>query len=260
MPPRLRSPRTGSSRPYARGTMNPTNLATTLRAIGFVAAGSAAWLLYFSLKDRKTPEPQRRVAHAFGLGMVAAGVAWLGYWGAAKAGFPPSPPEEPGALIAYCMFVVGVVEEGSKFLVARLVCFRWKEFDERIDGLIYATAVALGFAAVENVLFLRALPWDEGLVRALVSPLTHALFAAVWGFGASRALLASRTRAERFVWQALPLAIAMVLHGMYDIAVLVEHMTPVAAAIVAALWVFVIWYARRLVPRRGASDAPSNPV
>lgn len=238
--------------------MNPANLATTLRAIGFVAAGSAAWLLYFGLKDRVVPEPRRRLAQAFGLGMVSAGLAWLGYWGASKVGFPPSPPEDPAALIAYCMFVVGVVEEGAKFLVARLVCFRWKEFDERIDGLIYSSAVALGFAAVENVLFLRALPWTDGLVRAIVSPLTHALFAAVWGFGASHALLATRTRAERFVWQAVPLALAMALHGMYDIAVLVEHLTPFAAAIVAGLWAFVIWNARRLARRKSADGRASK--
>jgi RsiW-degrading membrane proteinase PrsW (M82 family) len=240
--------------------MNPHDVATTLTAVGLAAVGSVAWLLYFRLKDRISPEPKRRIAQAFGLGMVAAGVAWLGYWGAAKAGFPPSPPEDPGALIAYCMFVVGVVEEGAKFLVARFVCFRWKEFDERIDGLVYATAVALGFAAVENVLFLRALPWPHGLLRVLVSPLTHSLFAAVWGFGTARALLVSPTRLGRFLWQALPLAIAMALHGLYDIAVLVEHWTPVAAGVVAMLWAFVIWNAQRLAKRRPPPDETSKPV
>jgi RsiW-degrading membrane proteinase PrsW (M82 family) len=240
--------------------MNRTNLAVTLGAIGLAAVGSVAWLLYFRMKDRMSPEPKRRIAQAFLLGMGAAGLAWLGYWGAAKAGFPPSPPEDPGALIAYCMFVVGVVEEGAKFLVARLVCFRWKEFDERIDGLMYATAVALGFAAFENVLFLRVMPWPDGLLRVLVSPLTHSLFSAVWGFGVAHALLASRTRVERFVWQALPLAAAMALHGLYDIAVLVEHLAPLAAGVVAVLWAFVIWNANRLVKSRAPSGEASKPV
>jgi RsiW-degrading membrane proteinase PrsW (M82 family) len=230
--------------------VNAANVATTLRTVTFVAAGSLFWLQYFDLKDALQPEPRKRLAQAFGLGVVAVGIAWCGFALAAAAGLPSSPPGEPGALALYCLFVAGPVEEGAKFLVARAVCFRWREFDERIDGLIYAASVALGFAAVENLVFLRALPWSEGLLRALVSPLTHSLFAAVWGFGASHALLASKTRLARFLWQALPLAAAMALHGLYDIAALGHGATPLAAAIVAALWAFVIWNARRVVKTR----------
>lgn len=232
--------------------MNAENVASTLRAVGFVAAGSLFWLQYFDLKDALQPEPRRRLAQAFGLGMLAVGVAWAGYRAAAWAGLPSSPPEAAGDVVLYCLLVVGPVEEGAKFLVARAVCFRWKHFDERIDGLVYAAAVALGFAAVENFLFLRALPWTTGLVRALVSPLTHSLFAAVWGFGASRALLAAKTPASRFLWQALTLASAMVLHGAYDIAVLIDGAAPFAAIVMAALWAFVIWNARRVAKRPAA--------
>lgn len=237
--------------------MSPDEALPTFAAIGLAAVGSIAWLLYFGMKDRISPEPKRRLLQAFGLGMVSCGIAWLGFKGAALVGAPSSPPEDKAKLIAYCMFVAGVVEEGAKFLVARLFCFRWKEFDERIDGLIYATAVALGFAAVENVLFLTALPPMEGVLRAIASPLTHSLFAAIWGFGASKALLRPRTRAQRFVWQALPLALAMALHGLYDIAVLVENMTPFAAGITAVLWGIVIWKASRYMRRAAAGGDPT---
>ncbi len=229
--------------------MNATDFATTLRALAFVVAGSLFWLQYFDLKDSLRPEPRRRLLQAFGLGMLAVGIAWAGYAAVAAAGFPSSPPPGAGDTILYCLLVVGPIEEGAKFIVARAVCFRWREFDERIDGLVYAAAVALGFAAVENMLFLRALPWQTGLVRALVSPLTHSLFAAVWGFGTSRALFAAKSRASRFLWQALPLAAAMVLHGAYDIAVLLDGAAPAAAAVVTMLWAFVIWNARRVVKR-----------
>ena len=239
--------------------MSASDPSSTLTAIGLAAVGSVAWLVYFNLKDRLSPEPKRRIAQAFGLGMVAAGLAWGGYYGAALLGFPPSPPKDPAALVVYCMLVVGVVEEGCKFLVARVFCFRWKEFDERIDGLVYAAAVGLGFAAVENVLFLVALPPVHGVLRVLVSPLTHSLFAAVWGFGASRALLVPRSALSRFLWQAGSLVLAMVAHGLYDVAVLVEHWMPVAAGVVAVLWALVIWKSNRLL-RLAAADEPVKPV
>ena len=239
--------------------MSASDPTPTLMAIGLAAVGSVAWLVYFNLKDKLSPEPKRRIAQAFALGMVSAGLAWGGYYGAALLGFPPSPPQERAKLIVYCMVVVGVVEEGSKFLVARLFCFRWKEFDERIDGLIYAAAVGLGFAAVENVLFLVALPPVHGVLRVIVSPLTHSLFAAVWGFGASRALLMPRSAVSRFLWQAGSLVLAMVAHGLYDVAVLVENWMPVAAVVVAVLWALVIWKSNRLL-RLAAADEPVKPV
>ena len=239
--------------------MDASEPTSTMMAIGLAAVGSVAWLVYFNLKDRLSPEPKRRIVQAFGLGMVSAGLAWGGYYVAALVGFPPSPPKEPVALIVYCLLVVVVVEEGAKFLVARLFCFRWKEFDERIDGLIYAAAVGLGFAAVENVLFLVALPPVHGVLRVIVSPLTHSLFAAVWGFGASRALLVPRSAASRFLWQAGSLALAMAAHGIYDVAVLIEDWMPMAACVVAVLWALVIWKSNRLL-RLAVPDETSKPV
>jgi RsiW-degrading membrane proteinase PrsW (M82 family) len=226
--------------------------ATALRTVGAVAAGSLFWLQYFDLKDALQPEPRRRLAQAFALGAVAAGLAWGAYRALGLLGLPKSPPRDPDGLVLYCLLAVGPIEEGAKFFVARAVCFRWKEFDERIDGLVYAASVALGFAAVENLVFLPALPWREGLLRATVSPLTHSLFAALWGFGASRALVGGSRGAARFLWQAGPLAGAMAFHGLYDMAILVHGWTVAAAGLVAALWAFVIWNARRVVKTSAA--------
>jgi RsiW-degrading membrane proteinase PrsW (M82 family) len=240
--------------------MDAETAGTALSSAGFVAAGSVFWLKYFLLKDALQPEPKKRLAQAFALGACSVAIAWGGFQAATALGMPASPPEETGALAVYCLAVVGPVEEGAKFLVARAVCFRWKEFDERIDGLVYAAAVALGFAAVENFLFLPAMPWGEGLLRAIASPLTHSLFAAIWGLGSSRALLVPRSRLSRFLWQAVPLVLAMTLHGLYDIAAMNPDATLWSAVISAALWALVIWKAGRLVRARpGAPAASADP-
>ena len=52
---------------------------------------------------------------------------------------------------AYCFLIVGPVEEGDKVLLPYLIVFRWRQFDEPIDGFEYAAAISLGFASVENV-------------------------------------------------------------------------------------------------------------
>lgn len=201
--------------------------------------------MYFDLKDRLQPEPRRLLLGAFVLGGLSA-VAALGLYRAAPlAGLPESPGATSGAILAYCVGLVGPIEEGVKFLAVWAVAFRWRAFDEPIDGLIYAGAVAIGFAAFENVLYLPYLEWPGQLARAMASPLTHSLFATIWGLGLSLSRYRARSAAGCAAWQLLSLAAAMALHGLYDFVILAWNATYVAGAIVLVLWVAMIFFARR---------------
>lgn len=218
-----------------------------IRGLGFAAGGALFWLIYFDLKDRLQPEPRRLLVLAFALGGFSAVLGLGAYRLAAWIGLPDAPGSSAPEILIYCLALVGPIEEGVKFLVARGIIFRWRHFDEPIDGLIYASAVAIGFASLENVLYLPYLSWPEQLARALASPLTHSLFAALWGFGMSRARFSARTGLGRFLWQALPLLASMALHGLYDFFLLAFHATFVASGIALVLWLLLIRYARRAV-------------
>ena len=50
-------------------------------------------------------------------------------------------------------FVVGLVKESSKYVVVRHIAQRNKEFDEPFDGIVYAVMVSMGFATLENILY-----------------------------------------------------------------------------------------------------------
>jgi RsiW-degrading membrane proteinase PrsW (M82 family) len=150
-------------------------------------------------------------------------------------------------IFLYCVIIVGPLEEGVKFLIARAIVFRWRHFDEPIDGMVYASFVAIGFAAAENFLYMPYLIWQEQLVRAVTSPLTHSLFASVWGFGTAYAILRCHGRGSRFFWQAAPLGISMLLHGLYNFFLLAMHAAYIASIIILVLWIGLIWYARRLI-------------
>jgi RsiW-degrading membrane proteinase PrsW (M82 family) len=218
-----------------------------IRGIGFVAGGAVFWLIYFDLKDRLRPEPRRLLVVAFLLGGVAALLGLAGYRLAEWLGAPVDPGVTASSVLLYCLLLVGPIEEGAKFLVARAVVYRWRQFDEPIDGLIYSSAVAVGFAAVESLLYLPYLDWPHQLARSLASPLTHSLFAAIWGFGLSRARFGGGSRLFRWLWQALPLVLSMVLHGLYDFLLIGVGATIPASGIALVLWLFLIVHARRLV-------------
>jgi protease PrsW len=109
-----------------------------------------------------------------------------------------------------------LIEEGAKALVLWLGVWRHPAFDERLDGIVYATRAGLGFASVESVLALSSTDSTVGFLsafvaRALVSVPAHAIAAGFIGDFAAR---------RRFdgTGPGLPggLFVAVLLHGLYD--------------------------------------------
>jgi len=226
-----------------------------LRTAGFVVAGSLLWLQYWDVKDRRRPEPRLRILAAFVVGMASAALAMGLYAVATSLGAPSNPGQGSAAIAVFCIGLVGPVEEGAKFALARAVVFRWKVFDERVDGFVYAAAVALGFAAVENVLYLPNMGLRDQVVRMLCAPLVHTLFAAAWGYGTAHALLEVRSAAGRWAWQLGTVALAAVLHGAYDFVLYAGASSITVAAVVVVLWAAVIAAARHALARDHATAA-----
>jgi RsiW-degrading membrane proteinase PrsW (M82 family) len=123
----------------------------------------------------------------------------------------------PWASVLFKAFVVAAaVEELAKVCVVRWAIWNRPEFDERLDGIVYATRAGLGFALVENVAYLLG-PKTAGafvimyLVRALLAVPGHAIYAGFMGYFAAR---------RRFDNAGPGLLggylIAVVLHGTYD--------------------------------------------
>ena len=56
------------------------------------------------------------------------------------------------------------------------------EFDEHYDGIVYGAAVSLGFATVENILYLFANGLESALGRAILPVSSHALFGVIMGY------------------------------------------------------------------------------
>jgi RsiW-degrading membrane proteinase PrsW (M82 family) len=219
-----------------------------------IVGGALLWLIYFDYKDSIHKEPWGLLFAAFGLGAVASLLGLGTYVAIERLGLPAHPGNTPSDIMLYCLLVVGPIEEGCKFAVARAIVFRWRAFDERIDGLVYAAALSIGFATFENFLYLVHLPYldeAEQLARAATSPLTHSLFAAIWGFGVSRALFDETTPLARWLWQAGSLTLAALLHGFYDGLLLGWNATIPASLTILLVWIVVSRTARRVV-RQGS--------
>jgi RsiW-degrading membrane proteinase PrsW (M82 family) len=236
-----------------------------------IIAPALFWIGYFYYKDRYRPEPILKTGLGYVLGFAAAYLCFKGYpLLASVLGLPEDAcllMENNRALFfSYCLGVVGVVEEGFKFLPFVLVIVWFKDFDERIDGIFYAAVIALGFASYENLHYLPLLEGFPMIGRAIASPLTHTVFASIWGYYAGPAFLSfklskSATLAvSRWItWKTSikGLLIASLLHGLFDFLTTSPSLRLVSALVILGIWLWQIrkmenWY--REGPLTGAKN------
>lgn len=123
----------------------------------------------------------------------------------------------PLQLALYEAFILAAIpEELLKLLVIRLYSARRRSFDEPMDGVVYGATAALGFAALENALYVMDGGWMTALVRAVSAVPMHAAAGAILGYGVARRRFSSSGRAA--VWTAW--GAAVLVHGLYDFGLL----------------------------------------
>ncbi|MEI6171871.1 MAG: PrsW family glutamic-type intramembrane protease [bacterium] len=182
----------------------------TALAIVFTVLPVVVLLRYFYTRDVRR-EPRTALVKTFLLGLLVTIPAVPLSLGLSAV----LPLFSPGPLLAalYDAFVVAAIpEELLKLLVIALYCARRVSFDEPMDGIVYGATAALGFAALENVLYVA----DGGLVTAAVRSVTavpmHAIMGAVLGYYVARARFGGGRRID--IWKGW--GIAVLMHGLYD--------------------------------------------
>jgi len=171
------------------------------------------WLWFFRRKDDLEPEPKLAVLRVFALGCLSTGLILLVRPLLESALFPPHSSPNP-FVDAYV--VTALPEELVKFLALFLGAFLWREFDEPLDGIIYGVAAGLGFASVENVLYLlhTGNPWIV-LLRGFTATLGHVAFSGLLGWFLARARFSTGRR--RYFQPLIGLLVAVSLHGSYNL-------------------------------------------
>ncbi len=111
----------------------------------------------------------------------------------------------------YILFDIGLVEESCKFVSVRIYAYRSVHFDEAMDGIVFGIAAGLGFATIENILFVFQNGIATGFYRALVSVPGHAFWGAIIGYYLGEAKVHNK---PSLAFQGL--AIAAFLHGLFD--------------------------------------------
>jgi len=127
----------------------------------------------------------------------------------------------PGTLeYAFMENTVGValIEELSKWLVIMIFVWKNQNFDFRYDGIVYAVSASLGFAALENILYVISYGTGVSIGRAIFAIPGHTTFGVFMGFFMSRGKSAwlHRQDGKVFFCKLMALIIPMFIHGIYD--------------------------------------------
>lgn len=169
----------------------------------------ALLLRYFYIRDAH-PEPRGALVRTFILGVLLVvpviGIALpLSLLEGMLVG-----PLQKAAFEAFAL--AAIPEEIMKLLAILFFCARQRSFNEPMDGVVYGATVALGFAALENALYVIVGGWTTAVARAVTAVPMHAAAGAVLGHHVARARFAHGGRAV--VWRGLGAAVSV--HGLYD--------------------------------------------
>lgn len=113
---------------------------------------------------------------------------------------------------------VALIEELSKWLVIMIFVWKNRNFDYRYDGIVYAVTASLGFAGLENILYVISYGTGVSIGRALFAIPGHTTFGVFMGFFMSRGKNAwlDYKKGKVSVCKFLALVVPMLIHGLYD--------------------------------------------
>lgn len=188
---------------------------------------SLTWLSYYLRKDLH-PEPKRMIIKIFLWGVlitipvffVQIGLAYL----LEKTTLNPII-----ASLIYWFLIIALTEEIFKFLVVKMKVMNSPNLDEPTDIVIYMVVAALGFAALENILYLFS-PVDYLSFEAIVSrtllisfirfigaTFLHTLCSAVIGYALAISCCDEKNRSIEVIFG---IAMATLLHGLYNFSIM----------------------------------------
>lgn len=213
----------------------------TIQAAFFALLGgilpAALWLWFWLKEDSAHPEPKALIVLAFFFGMLA---------------IPFVLPLEQIAFhflssSVFATFVLWAgIEEVLKYIAAKISVLRNKAVDEPIDYVMYMVTIALGFAALENALFLftpliHGGSLLDGIVtgnlRFIGASLLHVISSA--SVGVFLALGHYKSQYKKNLYTVLGLSIATGLHALFNLSIINDNGSN-TFTVFSVLWLSVV--------------------
>ena len=225
----------------------------------FMAVLPVAILLYYIYsKDKNSPEPTTELLKAFTLGILSIPLSFCISIPFGVIGLYNNEVTNIFDSIRLSFFGAAIPEEVAKFFILWLVLRKNRFFDEKMDGIVYAVCVSLGFAAVENIMYLFSnidTFLAVGVSRAIFSVPGHFCFGILMGYYYSLAKFYPHSPKLN---KALILIAPILVHGIYDSILFSINVTTTISGILTIVFIVFcvkMWkYASKRIQEHLQSD------
>ena len=174
-------------------------------------------VIYIFRRDKVEKEPVPLIVRMVVLGALSCLPA--AYLESVMARLLPSFAEGSlPAAFTVAFFSAGLIEEVCKFAFLKAGIWRNREFDYRFDGIVYGVSTAIGFACLENVLYVMDGGISVAVTRAFLAVPLHAFCGVFMGafFGMAKYCHVRGETSRAFALQLQGVAAAIAVHGTYD--------------------------------------------
>jgi len=207
----------------------------SLVLLALALAPGAAIGLYIYFKDKYEREPIGLVVLSFFMGVVSTIITLLISW--PVNWIIPIEEKSISEQAVHAFLLVALIEEFSKFIFVRWVLYPNKNFNEPFDGIVYAVSVSLGFAGLENILYVMNSENGiaTGIMRMFTAVPAHATFAVLMGY--FMGIAKCEKGKAHYVWYGL--GAATLFHGAYDYFWFISYIPGLWAGAIASLLIGV---------------------
>jgi len=216
--------------------------------VGLSLAPGLAIVLFIYLKDKHEREPFWLLLISFLYGVLSTFVTYLVAWPVDS--YVVFQAESLSDQFVNAFLKVALIEEFSKFIFIRFVLYRNKNFNEPFDGIVYAVMVGMGFATLENFLYVFQYGIATAVLRMFTAVPAHAMFAVLMGYYLGKAKF---IHSRELYYSVVALLVATLFHGAYDYFWFISYVPGIWLGAIVSLVVAFIFSRRAIRLHQQAS-------
>lgn len=216
-------------------------------------APGAAIALYIYKHDKHEKEPIKLLAICFGFGaLTTIPAALIEEFLFELFSLNLHAQLTYDAALFVAVFLVALPEEWVKYFVLTKYAYRKPDFNEPFDGIVYAVMIGLGFATLENILYVTQHGAGVGVMRMFTAVPMHAMCAVLMGYYVGAAKFQAPELQTKTKLQGLGWAIGM--HGVYDFLLFQDE-----SGVMTLMIIPLLFYARKLTKKAMHNHSEASP-
>lgn len=181
--------------------------------MGLAIAPGLALAVYVYYRDKFEKEPLSILILSFILGMISVVPAVIAEFALDTL------PIIKNYVFVQAFIGIALPEELSKLLFILVFAYRKNAFNEPYDGITYSVMVSMGFATLENVLYVWQGGWTVAIMRMFTAVPAHATFGIIMGYYLG---LSKFSKSNRFAFIGMAFFSSVLFHGAYDFFLMIE--------------------------------------